>query len=311
MKISQFRDFIAVAELGGLRAAARHLDIAQPAITRSIRDLEQELGVSLFDRHAKGIRLTELGQIFVRRVQSFQSDLRRACEEIAQLAGQMTGEVSAAFSTATSIALLPQAVASFQKRYPDGVLKISEGLFQAFEVEIANGNMDFWVGPLEPSSASPQFTVEKLFDNHRRVLARKGHPLASARSLRELTGARWIRPALSARLTEGDFAALFERLGLPAPKIVMHTTSAFITAIIVASSDLLTILPQQWVELPFAAELFEALDLVEPTVTRAPAICIVRRQGLALTPMAEHLCDLVRRASLNYLHDKKPNVARS
>ena len=304
MKISQFRDLLAVAELGSLRGASRHLDVAQPAISRSIRDLEQELGVSLIDRHAKGIRLTDLGQVFVKRVEAFQSDLRRAREEVAQLAGQMTGEVAAAFSTASSIALMPYAVASFQKRYPDGILKISEGLFQTFEVDIANGTMDFWVGPLAPASASPQFFVEKLFDNRRRVLARKGHPLSSARSLKDLVGALWIRPALTSRITEGDFDTVFERLGLPPPKIVMHTSSAFMTAMAVAHSDLLTILPQQWVELPFAADLFSTLDIVEPAVTWAPTICIVRRQGLTLTPMAEHFCDLVRRTSQNYVNER-------
>jgi LysR family transcriptional regulator, regulator of abg operon len=306
MKMNQLRDFLAVARWGSLRAASRHLGVAQPAITRSIRDLEQELSVALFDRHAKGISLTAPGRAFVLRVEVLESDLRRAREEVLQLAGHSTGEVSAAFSTATSIALLPHAVSGFQKRFPDGILKIQEGLFQAYEAEIANGSIDFWVGPLEESSASSHFSVEKLFENQRYVLLRKGHPLSSARSLAELAGARWIRPALSSRFTEGDFLAAFERLGLPAPKIVMHTPSAFITVLVVANSDLLTILPQQWTKLSFAADLFQTLDINEPSVMRASTICIVRRTGLSLTPMAEYLCDLVRRAAVSYVNE---NVA--
>ena len=53
MKLSQLRDVLAVAEHGSLRAAGRHLDVAQPAITRSIQELEKELGVALFERFAE------------------------------------------------------------------------------------------------------------------------------------------------------------------------------------------------------------------------------------------------------------------
>jgi LysR family transcriptional regulator of abg operon len=91
MKLSQLRDVVAVSETGSLRAAGRHLGIAQPAITRSIREIEHELGVTLFERHAKGVRLTDIGRAFVRRAESVQSELRRAEEEIAQLKGRLTG----------------------------------------------------------------------------------------------------------------------------------------------------------------------------------------------------------------------------
>ena len=67
MKLTHLRDVLAVAEQGSIRAAGRLLGTTQPAITRSIRELEHELGVSLFERHAKGIRLTDMGQVFVRR----------------------------------------------------------------------------------------------------------------------------------------------------------------------------------------------------------------------------------------------------
>jgi len=298
MKLCHFRDLLAVAELGSLRAAGRHLGIAQPVITRSIRELERELGVALFERHAKGVQLTAIGQTFVRRVETFQSELRRAREEVAQLKGELTGEVSVALSTAICMGLMPPAIAAFRKRYPDATLKISESLFQPIEADLVNGKIDFWVGPLDNSNASPQFAVEKLFDNHRRVVARKGHELAGARSLKELTTARWIRPTLSTRSTEGDFEEMFERLNLPPPKIVVHARSALITMLTVANSEFLTVLPQQWVEFPLTAGLFEVFNLIEPMV--AAPMCIVRRQGLPLTPMAEHLCDLLRREGLNY-----------
>lgn len=307
MKLSHFRDVLAVAEFGSLRAAGRHLHIAQPAITRSIRELEREMGVSLFERHAKGVKLTATGEIFLRRLRFFDAELRRAREEIAQLNGGMSGEVSIALSTASCLAIMPVATAAFRRRYPDGILKISESLFQPIESELENGTIDFWVGPLERSAASPHFAVEKLFDNQRRVLARKAHPLAGARSLAELGDARWVRPTLTLRNTEGDFDNEFEKRGLPKPMIVVHARSALVTVLTVANSDLLTILPQQWLESPMTVGMIEALELDE--VMNSAPICIVRRHGLPLTPMAEHLCDQMRKAGLNYALARTPAPA--
>ena len=100
MKLSHLRDILAVSERGSLRAAGRYLGVAQPAITRSIREIEHELGVPLFERHAKGVRLTAMGEVFVRRAATIDSELRRAREEINQLRGRATGQVAIAMSTA-------------------------------------------------------------------------------------------------------------------------------------------------------------------------------------------------------------------
>ena len=304
MKLSHLRDVVAVAELGSLRAAGRHLGVAQPAITRSIREIEQELGIALFERHAKGVRLTVMGAAFVRRAASVQAELRRATDEIEQLKGRATGEVALGMSPASVISLMPSAISHFRKRYPHAVLKISESLFQPIESELLDGNVDFWVGPLEDSFSSSQLIVERLFDNPRAIVARRGHPLAMATSLHDLVDAQWIRPTLTTRSTEGDFDTMFERLGLPQPEIVLHARSALITLLAVANTDLLTVLPQNWLDFPGTAALVEAITVNE-TMMAAP-ISIVRRLDMPLTPIAEHLCDLVRRAGTNYAYRAAP-----
>ena len=67
MKLHQIRDLLAVAQKGSLRAAARHLRVAQPSISRSIRSLEREVGVPLLERQARGTVLTPSGQLFATR----------------------------------------------------------------------------------------------------------------------------------------------------------------------------------------------------------------------------------------------------
>lgn len=298
MKLTHFRDFMAVVETGSLRSAGRLLGIAQPVITRSIRELEHELGVTLFERHAKGARLTPMGERFARRVEVFQQELRHAREEIGQMKGDGNGEVSIALSTATCMSLMPVALAAFARRYPDGVVKVSESLFQPIEKDILSGKIDFYVGPVDPGGVSTEFEFEELFENHRSVVGRRGHPLSGARSLSDLVDARWVRPTLSTRSTEGDFDSMFERAGLPPPKIVVHGRSSLVTVLAVAHTDLLTVLPQQWVEFKPLGHLIEPFDLLDSML--AAPMCIVRRRGLPLTPMAEHLCDLMRKAGHNY-----------
>ena len=188
MKLSHLRDVMVVAEFGSLRAAGRHLGIAQPAITRAIREIEQELGVTLFERHAKGVKLTTMGQAFLRRAEAVQSELRRAREEIEQLKGRSTGQVSIAVSPAVSIAVMPPAMGYFRKRFPDALLRVSENLFQPVETDILDGKIDFYVGPLDPTITSTQLAVEKLFDNQRVAIARKGHALIGADAVTILTG---------------------------------------------------------------------------------------------------------------------------
>ncbi len=296
MKLNQIRNFIAVAERGGLRRAARHLGVAQPAITRSIRDLEHELGTTLFERSATGMELTPIGEAFLRRSTAAQLELERACDEIKQMKGLNSGTVSIGLSTAPHVGMLPRVLAPFHRRFPDVVLNISEGLFPALEAQIRDGSIDFYVGPLSEDNPGGEFAVEKLFDNRRVILARPGHPLARARSLRELVTARWVATSVTAN-SEAELYPLFERHGLPRPTISVQAHSALTMITAAASSDLLAILPQQWLEFVQSTGLLAHIDLDEEL--SAPAICIVRRSRLPLVPVAEHLSDLFRRASVN------------
>ncbi|WP_206243659.1 LysR substrate-binding domain-containing protein [Novosphingobium terrae] len=298
MKLTQIRDVLAVAEMGSLRAAGRHLGIAQPVITRSIRDLEKELEVVFFERHVKGIRLTEGGEAFIRRAKMVQAELRRLQEEMSTLKGNATGEVTLGLSTASVMVFMPAIVQRFYKRFPDVVLKVSESLFPPIEKQIVEGRVDIYVGPVNMGGIAPSLMVEPLFDNRRLVVARRGHPLSGAKSLADLTGAEWIRPTLSTRSTEGDFDNAFEEMGLPEPKIVLHARSALVALIALAKSDLLTVLPRQWLDVPGLSREIQTMDLIEPL--KAPPMCIVTRRDMPLTPIAEYLCDLLRRVGANY-----------
>ncbi len=298
MKLTHIRDVIAAAEHGSLRAAARHLGVAQPSITRSIREIEQELGAPLFERHQQGMRLTAVGQLFLRRALTVQAELRRAAEEVGQMQGANTGEVAIAMSAISTFALMPQAVRSFRQKYPKAVLKITESFFQAVSTQVLDGHLDFYVGPYSDEIRQSQIVVEQLFTNERVVIARKGHDLARATSLEQLKSADWVKQALPDRSSEGDFERRFAEAGVPRPNIVMHTTSVTATLLAVANSTLLTVIPRQVLTDPIAGSLFDVLPLRE-RLDAAP-ICLVRRGDLSLTPLAEYLSDMMRRAAIPF-----------
>jgi LysR family transcriptional regulator of abg operon len=302
MKLSHLRDITTVAERGSLRAAARQLGIAQPAITRSIREIERELGVALFERRPKGIVLTPMGELFLRRATTVLSELQRAREEIDQARGLATGQVTVALSTAAQISLFPHALAAFRPRYPEVTLSIQDGLFPRIESSLKDGEIDFYVGPLPEFSPAREFVVEKLFDNSRVILARRGHPLENARSLAELTDARWISTSVTVD-SGAELGPLFERYGLPKPVFDMHAVSGVTLIPAVANSDLLIMVPEQWLHFSLSPEHVTVLQIAEPLP--APAICLVTRSRLPLTPAAQFFADLFRRAGLHYVRGRE------
>lgn len=306
MKLSHIRDVIAVAERGSLRSAARHLNLAQPTLTRSIRELEHELGVALFERHATGVIPTPMGRIFLRRISAAQLEIHRSKDEIQQLAGLKTGSVVVALSSAAHVALLPQVLSSFQEMFPDVRLKIIECLFPRVESDILNGSTDFYVGPLAGSDLSSEFTMEKLFDNRRIIVGRLQHPLARAKSLSELVAARWVMTSITLT-SDAELDPIFGRYGLPSPSVSITVQTALSIVTVAASSDCLAMLPQQWLEFIQGSRLLHQFEVREELI--APPVCIVRRTRLPLAPAAEYLCDLFRRAAIQHLKRTQKSLA--
>ena len=295
VKISALRDFLAVVERGSVHAAARHQGGAQPTVSRNIRELERRLGVVLFERSAKGTQLTPMGKVFYARAKSAQSELLRAQEELAQLRGETHGHVTLALSTVAQISLLPDALEPFRDRYPGVRLNVIDALFPRVEGELRNGTIDCYIGPV-PDDVGPDFRVEKLFDNTRVVVGRKGHPLGKAKSLRELVDAEWATTTVTPK-ADDELAPLFTHYGLRTPRSVMQLHSALTTLVLIGKTDLLVLLPVQWVHSRLWSDELETIPVKE--VLPAPAINIVRRSALPLTPAAEYFCDMIRRVAAN------------
>lgn len=297
MKLHQLRDVIAVAEAGSLRAAARHLNIAQSAITKSVQSLEKELDVPLFERHKRGVALTALGQRFVQRARAASYELLRAQEEIEQLRGTGRGEVTVSLSTVPNLALLPQVIKPFTKRYPDVQLTILEALgFHSIESEMRGGAVDAYIGIAPVSKPSVEYHMETLFRTERCVMVRADHPLARVQSLNELVDCRWLVSSKTA--AERTFAPMFKSNGYEVPSRVTFAGSILSQLVLLLNSDMLLVAPKIVLDTPPYKGKLVAVPVQEKI--ESPRIVLIRRASTPLTPATEHFCDLIRRASAPY-----------
>ena len=294
MKMHHLRDLLAVAEKGSINAAAKYLGVSQPALSRSVRELEKEMGAPLLERQATGAALTPMGDLFVRRASTVMNELRRARDEIQQMQGSVHGTVVACISAMGHQALLSDALGAFTRRYPHVLLRIIEGVFPMIDARIRSGSVDFYVGPAPEAGTAPGLQIETLFATRRVVLGRKGHPLAAARSLAQLTEASWVSTSITSE-AEKEFSGVFSGRGLPVPKLALQSESALTWITALLSTDMLVMLPDQWVNTPLTQDLMVAIPIQE-TVAGAP-MTLVRRSSVPSTPASEYFCDLLRRAA--------------
>lgn len=294
LKLHHFRHVLAIAEQGSLRAAARHLRLAQPALTRSLGELERELGAPLFERQARGMILTPVGQAFATRAEIVLNEVRRAREEVDQLQTGAGGSVAVGLSIAAHIAILPKALRPFRARFPSVRLHVIEGFYPTLESDLRGGSVDFYIGPKPAQPMPSELLQEELFANTRTVLCRKGHPLAGARSLKALADAEWATTSITQRAEE-ELGELFEQHKLPPPRLVLRSQSALTLIVSLAYSDLLAMVPIQWTEFAPTADVLATIPLRE--TLPAPSMVLIRRAGVPLTPAASFLVDLMKRAA--------------
>ncbi len=124
MDIPQLRTIIHVAELGSLSKAADRLRIAQPALSRQVRLLEEELGVRLFDRHGRGMVVTEAGQEVLRHAQSIMGALDNIRASVSDENAPLSGHVSVGMPPTVSDILSLPLIAAFKERHPAATIRI-------------------------------------------------------------------------------------------------------------------------------------------------------------------------------------------
>jgi DNA-binding transcriptional LysR family regulator len=142
MDIRQFRSFIQVAETGSLSRASDRLHLVQPALSRHIRMLEEQVGTPLFTRHGRGMRLTDAGQALLDRVAGPLRQIERSLEEVRDLAGRVAGQVALGLMPTTSQVLSGRIFRRVAAELPEVSLRIVEGYAGHLVQWLRHGELD-------------------------------------------------------------------------------------------------------------------------------------------------------------------------
>jgi DNA-binding transcriptional LysR family regulator len=281
MRLRQIENFVAVVETGGIRAAARKLGLSQPAITKSVRDLEAELHVQLVQRTHHGVVPTRSGRAFFEHARVAHAELRKAEEEATQTDGE--GAVAFGVGPVAAILIAPDAVARFRRQFPRAQVRVVEGLAPALLPLVRNATLDFAMSPRLDVKLDPAFAFRPLYRAEHIVVARKGHPLQNAHALAELANADWLNLAGIGR-SSSPLDRMFSSAGLPPPRQIVQCESYNTIVAMVARTDMLAIIARLLLAEPFAHSVLQQIPIVE--TMPALSVGIYRRTDAPLTPAA-------------------------
>jgi DNA-binding transcriptional LysR family regulator len=179
LELQQLRQVLALAEHGSFVRAAAALHISQPALSRSIQNLERRFGSDLFLRSSSGAVPTDLGRLYIERAR----DVLRMADELDREAvshGKLrTGRVAVGGGPYPADAVLGRAAAKFVERYPGISVKVQAGDWDELAGQLRSRELDFFVAETSTLHREPDLEVMPLPGDHPvYVVARAGHPLA-------------------------------------------------------------------------------------------------------------------------------------
>lgn len=291
----QLEVFCVVVECGSIRAAARRLGLTQPAVTYVVRELERQVGAVLLLRQTKGVALTPLGESLHRRALGLLEAWRQTQDELAQLRDGTSGSLRLAFSSGAAARVLAPALEAFRRSRPGVRLDIHELSLSDPRELWKVGQYDFAVISELDEPVDDDLDRQVLFSVPLQVMARRDHPLAGARSLRELADCLWLLPGYG----PGVIAEAMGTRGGEPPRQVMLVQSLYIALSLVRSTDALVLMSTVVLDDPQVAQSLIALPLRE----RLPQLRVsLVSQGLSgLTPAARQFADSLLAASATAL----------
>jgi LysR family transcriptional regulator, regulator of abg operon len=304
MKIHQLRAFLTTAEQGSIRAASRALHLSQAALTKAIKELEQDLGVPLVLRTARGVQLTAFGQQLRVRAHLIVSEMRRAQDDIAQMIGAGAGRVSAAITPTAALSVLPQAYRAFRRQMPNASVNFIEGFPGVAMPRLRDGSLDFVVAVVAPEHLAPEFDHMALYESGSVVVARADHPLRHCTRLAELSDAEWIlnpSPESTTRALLDSFA----ESGRAAPHRVIECPSFMIAHALLCGSDAITSMPDTLFQLDWVRQGLAMLPIIDPMP--ALSVRVVTRRDSPLTPAATLLLDCLLHAARSAHAEIRPS----
>jgi DNA-binding transcriptional LysR family regulator len=287
---------VALADEGSVLHAADAVHLTQPAASRLLQTIEEGLGVTLFERHPRGIVPTTFGEALVRHARAALAEFRRAHEELAALASGVAGEVTIGTAITSATDLVPLAVTRLAARHPRVRVAIELGFSEELVAHVVERRVDIAIARLHPSHPVAEVEYEALGEEPHALFARAGHPLARARNLelRDVAAQTWVVPP-PGNVMRDALTVLFLQQHVEQPPPVVETSALPVITSLLRASDMIAPLPSEvvraYVETSMLTQLPVRLDL------RLGAAGIVTRRGVELSPAAHALLDELRAAA--------------
>ena len=240
---AQLRSLLAVAQAGNFSLAARAIDISQPSLHRTARDLERLSGITLFKRVSQGIKMTQSAKELAQFVRLAFGELEQGIEEIELWRGFDTGRIVVGTMPLARTAILPRAINELLKVRPNVDVSVIDGPYDDLLHGLRHGEMDLLIGALRHPLPIADVAQEILFADPLAIVARNGHPLAKMPDLEisDLSKYPWAVPRADTP-TRDFFEKLFADSHLKKPRHVIETSSLILIRGLLLGSDRLTIM---------------------------------------------------------------------
>src|SRR3989440_299151 len=288
------RAFGALTEQHHMPAVAESLGITQPAVSIAVRQLEDSIGVALFERTSRGMMPTPAGAALALRLKRALAEIRHAVADIASLRGITQGTVTVGALPLGRTSLLPESIAGVVAKYPGLRVATMEGSFEALAASLRAGDLDFILGALRPAEYASDLKGEPLAEDELGIVCRQGHPWAERKQIpsQDLARCRWMLPRVNT-----PNRMLFERAltarGLPPPNVVVETSDLAVLRGVLLNSDLLTAISPRQLSYELGTELLTLLPI--PLHETRRVIGITRRTDSLASPGAVILMEEIAR----------------
>ena len=276
--------------------AAEAANMTQPAASKLLAEMEDMLGVQLFERHARGVEPTWYGQVLIRRARSALSEIGRAHDEIAALRAGRMGQASIGTVVNPGTTLVPQAIASVKRDFPDILIRVEMDYSRPLVAKLLDGQLDIVIGRIMGPEGAGELEFEPLADEPHSVIVRTGHPLAERGRVNhaDLVDYGWIMPP-AASVLRNRLDSVFLEHGLSPPSSIVETSALPVIIHLLRHSDMLAALPAESVAPYLQTGQMQALPI--DLGVRMDYFGIIRRRDQQLSPGAERVLGALRVAA--------------
>jgi DNA-binding transcriptional LysR family regulator len=248
LKLKDLHTLQTVAEVGSMAKAAHQLALSQPAISKAIAEMEQILGISLLDRNARGVELTESGRLLVERGRIIFDEVRQGVKDIEYLSDPTRGAVRIG-TTEPMTVVISEIIHRMSRKYPRITYHVAVSDTTSLIRELRSRTLDVVVTRWNTAVAADDLAAEVLFKAPLAVMAEHRHPLArkSRLDLSDLMKEQWTLspPGSALGLIVQE---VFRRKKLELPPTIVTTISIYMRLNLLATGRFLSVLPMMMLQ---------------------------------------------------------------